>query len=78
MELIDFLIQFFTDQNLLFKLILGILSSLYLLFAVIILIQVRNLNRIVNQISFSPIFSFLAWLHMLATLAILLATVIFL
>lgn len=78
MEALDIVIQFFTNQDLLLKVILGILSSLYLLFAVIILIQIRNLNKIVNQISFSPIFSFLAWLHMVATLAILLVTVIFL
>lgn len=78
MENFDILINFFSDQNLLFKIGLVILIALYSLFALIVAIQIRNLNKIVNQINFSPIFTLAAFLHLGITVALLLFAVVFL
>lgn len=78
MELIDIFLNIFANQDLLFRIGLIVLMSLYILFALILALQVRNLNRIVNQISFSPIFSFLGILHLTAAVGLLLFTVLFL
>ena len=78
MELIDFFVNIFSNQDVLFKIALMILISIYGLFALILTIQIRNLNRIINQITFSPIFTVLAGAHLVATLALLLFAVVFL
>ncbi|KKQ93452.1 MAG: hypothetical protein A3C27_01270 [Candidatus Levybacteria bacterium RIFCSPHIGHO2_02_FULL_39_36] len=78
MELFQFLIQLFSNQDLLFRIILIILISFYILFALILAMQIRNLNRIVNQITFSPIFKLLSFIHLGAAIALLIFTVLFL
>lgn len=71
-------INFFFNQDFLLKIFLLVLISLYGLFALILSIQIRNLNRIINQINFAPIFSLLATIHFAAAIALLLFTVVFL
>ena len=78
MELIDFFVNIFSNQDMLLKIALMILISIYGLFALILTVQIRNLNRIINQITFSPIFTVLAGAHLAATLALLLFAVVFL
>ena len=78
MENIDVLISFFSDQNLLFKIGLVVLIAIYSLFALIVAVQIRNLNRIINQINFSPLFTLAAFLHLGITVALLLFAVVFL
>jgi hypothetical protein len=78
MELIQFLIDIFSNQDAIFKVILLILIGIYGLFALILAIQIRNLNRIINQIRFSPIFTILASGHLVAALALLLFSMVFL
>ncbi|HVT01196.1 MAG TPA: DUF5657 family protein [Patescibacteria group bacterium] len=75
---INSILAIFSDQNGLAKFALIVLIGFYSLFALIILIQIRNLNRIVNQIKFSPIFTFIAFNHLLAALALLVFAVLFL
>lgn len=76
MENLDVLVNFFSDQNLLLKIGLVVLTVLYSLFALIVAIQIRNLNKIIDQIDFSPFFNFLSLVHVGATIALLFAVVI--
>ncbi len=78
MENVGVLVSFFSDQNLLFKIGLVVLIALYGLFALIVAIQIRNLNKIIDQIDFSPFFNFLYLVHVGATIALLFAAVVFL
>ncbi len=78
MEVIQFFINLFENQNILLKIVFMILISLYGLFALILVFQIRNLNKIVNQITFSPIFTLAALIHLGITVALLLFTVVFL
>lgn len=78
MESLDVLVNFFSDQDLLVKIGLVVLIVLYSLFALIVAIQIRNLNKIIDQIDFSPFFNFLSLVHVGATIALLFAAVVFL
>ena len=78
MENVGVLVSFFSDQDLLFKIGLVVLIALYGLFALIVAIQIRNLNKIIDQIDFSPFFNFLYLVHVGATIALLCAAVVFL
>jgi len=78
MDVINFFLNIFSNQDTLFRIILIILIAIYGLFALILFIQIRNLNRIVNQIAFSPVFIVLALIHLLAILALLFFAVLFL
>lgn len=63
------------NQDILVKIALVLLLSVYLLFALVLTRQIFLLNDIINQITFAPIFKFLAILHLtLAT--ILLASIV--
>mgnify|MGYP001560197416 CR=1 FL=1 len=78
MEIVNFFLDIFSNQDALFRITLIILIAIYGLFALILFIQVRNLNRIVNQITFSSVFIVLALIHLLATFALLFFAVLFL
>lgn len=67
-----------TSQEIIFKIALIILIAIYGLFALIVAIQISNLNRVVNQIGFSSVLNFLAVLHFFASLALLILAVLFL
>lgn len=69
------IVTILSDQDLISKFILIILISLYTLFAIVIMVQIRVLNRIINQIHFSEIFKFLALLHTGISLILLLFTI---
>lgn len=72
------LLAIIPNQTFFLKIILILLLSLYGLFALIVAMQIKNLNNIVNQIKFSQTFILLSFLHSLGALALLIATVIFL
>lgn len=78
MEIINFFLNIFANQDSLFKIILTILIAIYGLFALILFIQIKNLNRVLNQLKFSPIFIILGLVHLLITFALLIFAVLFL
>lgn len=59
------------SQDIIFRFALIILIALYGLFALIVAIQIGNLNRVVHQVGFSAVLNFLAVLHFFAALALL-------
>lgn len=78
MDLMTFIQGLFSSQDIIFRFGLLILIALYGLFALILAIQVNNLNRVVNQIGFSSVLNVITFLHLIASLALLGATVLFL
>lgn len=62
------------DQNLIAKILLLIFLSLYGFFAIILLIQVRELSKIVNQVGFTPVIKGLSVLHLGIVLVLLAVT----
>lgn len=78
MEILQPLFDSFFNQDLLIRFTLLILIAFYGLFALILVIQINNLNRTIKQIAFAPIFNLLAIIHFFAALALLLAAVLFL
>ena len=78
MDLMNFINELFSSQDIIFRFGLLILIAIYGLFALIVAIQVNNLNRVVNQAGFSSFLNIIAFLHLIASLALLGATVLFL
>jgi len=78
MEIVELISKFFSDQDFLFKIIITILISFYGLFSLVLAVQIRNLNKIIDQIDFSSFFNFLSLVHVGATIALLFAAVVFL
>lgn len=78
MDFMSFINNLFSSQDIIFRFGLLILIALYGLFALILAIQINNLNRVVNQIGFSTILNIIAFIHLVASLALLGATVLFL
>ena len=76
MDILQGLFDNFLNQDLLIRFALIILIALYGLFALILVIQINNLNRTIKQIAFAPIFNLLAIIHFFAALALLLAAVL--
>lgn len=66
----------FGNQSFIIKGVLIILLFLYSIFSLIVMLQIQRLNEIVNQLSFSPLFKFLAVMHSLAAVILLILTVI--
>ncbi len=78
MDIAGFINSLFSSQDIIFRFGLMILIALYGLFALIVAVQINNLNRVVNQIGFSGVLNFIALTHLVASLALLGATVLFL
>lgn len=78
MQFFQTTILLFTNQDLLAKIILILLLSVYGLFTLILTNQVRILSKVVDQIHFSPIFLMLAYAHSLLSITFLLGVVLFL
>lgn len=76
MDIIILTINIIKNQDTLVRFALVVLTALYGLFALIVAIQIKNLNKIINQIEFSPIFIFLGFLHVSAALALFLLAVL--
>ena len=72
----DIISSLFSSQDMLAHFALIILIALYGLFALIVGIQINNLNRSVTQVGFSVILNFLAFFHLVTALALLLLTVL--
>jgi hypothetical protein len=78
MDPISFMSSLFASQDVIFRFALVILSAFYGLFALIVAIQIGNLNRIIKQVGASAVLNFLAVLHFFAALALLALAVLFL
>lgn len=78
MELLGVLVNLFSDQNFLFRIILIVLIVIYGFFTLIVAVQISNLNRTLNQIGFSGFLNLLAQIHVLGALALLIFSVLFL
>ncbi len=76
MEAIQFFVNLFSNQDFLFKITLTTLLGFYGLFALIVAIQINNLNKVLNQIGFSSIFNILAAIHLITALALLIFAVL--
>lgn len=76
MDFLELTSSLFTSQDLIFRLALIVLIALYGLFALIIAIQINNLNKVVNQIGFSSILNLAAVLHFFAAIALLIISVL--
>lgn len=66
----------FSSQDIIFSFAMLILIAIYGLFALIVAIQINNLNRVVTQIGFAPIFNILALLHLFGAIALLILSVL--
>ena len=66
----------FGSQDIILRFALIILIALYGLFALIVAIQINNLNRTINQIGFSSILNMFAIIHLFAALALLILAVL--
>ncbi len=66
------------NQDFLFKIALIVLLLLYTLFALILANQIRTLSRIIDQVSFSPIFATFAHVHAILSILLLFGIVLFL
>ncbi|OIP57167.1 MAG: hypothetical protein COX79_05440 [Candidatus Levybacteria bacterium CG_4_10_14_0_2_um_filter_36_16] len=64
------------NQDSIVKILLVIFLSLYILFAVILMVQIRRFNAIINQVRFSPIFKALATGHLIAAVVLLIGIAI--
>ena len=76
MDLTSIISQLLNSQDVIVRFALVILIALYGLFALIVAIQIGNLNRVVHQIGSSSVLNFFAILHFGATLALLVLAVL--
>lgn len=74
-DIINSITTLLGNQNQLLKAILILLALLYLLFTLVLARQITLLTNILNQVSFTPIFRFLAYAVAIATLGLLLVTI---
>lgn len=75
-DIIQLIQTLFSNQDLIVKIILIVLLSLYVLFAIIVSRQIFVLNEIVNQISFSPIFKILSVIHVIIAILLLVSNIL--
>lgn len=76
MDLVNLINTLFSNQDLIIRFALVVLISVYDLFALIVAIQIGNLNKVVNQVGFSSILNVAAVAHFFATLALLVVAVL--
>lgn len=63
-------------QNVILKIVLILLSLLFLLFTILLSRQISLLASQINQVSFSPILRFLGYFFVLATLTLLIVVIL--
>ena len=63
------------NQNQILKIVLILLSTIFLLFTIIVSRQISLLTNQLNQVSFTPVLKFLGYVLILATLTILIAVI---
>jgi len=76
MDLISIFSDLFASQDLIFRIGLIILIALYGLFALIVAIQINNLNRVVTLIGVSGMLNLFALVHFFGAIALLLLSVL--
>lgn len=75
-DFLQLLITFSFNHDAVVKILLVIFLSLYILFAIILTIQIRKFSIIVNQVGFSPVFKALATGHLIAAVVLLIGVAI--
>lgn len=70
------IMQFLTDQNLVLKIVLILLELLFTLFALVLSRQISLLTNMLNQVSFTPIFKMISYAIVLASLTLLVITIL--
>lgn len=76
-DILTIINNFVSNQDLIIKIILIILLSLYGLYSIIVALQVRVLTTIVDQINSSGVLKFIAFLHAVLVIVLLLFTLFF-
>lgn len=74
-DILQLIIDFFTNQTLIVKIVLSILIALYGLFAVVLAVQIRVLATVISQNNITPLLKLIAFLHVLFVFGLLVATV---
>lgn len=76
MDIASIISQLLNGQDIIVRFALVVLLALYGLFALILAIQIGNLNRVVHQVGSSGVLNFLAIFHFGAALALLVVAVL--
>lgn len=74
-DIIDSLSQLAANPNVIIKVGLVLLMLMFLLFALVIARQISILTKLVNQVTFSPIFKVIAYGLVVTTLGLLIVTI---
>lgn len=75
-ELLQIISSFIFNQDLVTRGLLLILLFVYVLFSIVLTRQIFILTKVIDQISFSPIFKMIAILHLLASVVLSLLTLL--
>jgi len=78
MELINAIISFVGNADLMVRLFLLVTIAMYGLFAIVLAFQIRTLNNTIKQATFSSVFTFLSFLHAGIALALMLSVIMIL
>lgn len=77
-DFLSALFAIFSNQDLLFQIVLLIFIGFYSIFALIVTVQIRILNNVVTQIMVAPIFRALSYIHVLFAITLVLITALLL
>ncbi|OGH12119.1 MAG: hypothetical protein A2857_01035 [Candidatus Levybacteria bacterium RIFCSPHIGHO2_01_FULL_36_15] len=69
-------LEILSNQNLLAKLFLIMSISMFLIFTIVVSRQIIVMNKLVNEINFSPIFKFFAYLSIILSALLLVSVVL--
>lgn len=76
MNIADIFASLLAGQDAFYKIVLVIFMLLYSLFALILSIQIRSLIQVIDQIHFSSILKFLALANIVASILLILYTIL--
>ncbi len=74
--IIAFFTSFLSNQNQILKIVLILLELLFALFTLVLARQITLLTNMLNQVSFTPIFRFIAYALIIASIALLVITIL--
>lgn len=75
-DISHFINNILSNQNEILKIVLILLSLLFLLFTIILARQISLLTNQLNQVSFSPVLRFLGYAFILTTLTMLIVIIL--
>lgn len=77
-NIIQSIINIASNQDSIVKILLVLFLSFYILFALIVMVQIKRFTTIIDQVSFSPVIKMLSSTHLIVSVVLLIGTVIFL